>query len=190
MATPLMPKATAVWLIDKTSLSFEQIADFVGMHPLEIQAIADGEVSHGIVGYDPVANGQLTREEIARCEGDTSARLKLLEPSIPLPKARSKGARYIPVAKRTERPDAIAWLLRNYPQLSDPQIVRLLATTKETIQKVRDKTHPNTANIKPRDPVTLGLCTQTALNEAVATANERQGGGSMAPAAPVDDAAA
>jgi hypothetical protein len=189
MKTPLMPKATAVWLIEKTSLSFEQIADFVGMHPLEVQAIADGEVAQGIVGYDPVGNGQLTREQIARAEADPSYRLTLLESSIPLPKPRGKGARYIPVAKRNERPDAIAWLLRNFPQLSDPQIVKLLATTKETIQKVRDKTHPNAANIKPRDPVTLGLCTQTALNEAVAAANARTGATNTTPALPADDAA-
>ncbi len=190
MKTPLMPKATAVWLIEKTSLSFEQIADFVGMHPLEVQAIADGEVAQGIVGYDPVANDQLTREEIIRCEASPGARLQLTERSMPLPKQRGKGARYIPVAKRTERPDAIAWLLRNYPQLSDPQIVKLLATTKETIAKVRDKTHPNTPNIKPRDPVTLGLCTQTALNEAVGIAMERHGGGPIPPPLPMDDQAA
>jgi hypothetical protein len=189
MRTPLMPKATAVWLIDKTSLSFDQIADFVGMHPLEVQAIADGEVAQGIVGYDPIANGQVAREEIAKGEGDPSYRLQLLDSAIPLPKSRGKGARYIPVAKRNERPDAIAWLLRNFPQLSDPQVVKLLATTKETIQKVRDKTHPNTANIKPRDPVTLGLCTQTALNEAVATANARTGATNTAPIMSADDAA-
>jgi len=188
MKTPLMPKATAVWLIDKTSLSFEQIAAFVGMHPLEVQAIADGEVAQGIVGYDPVANGQLTREEIARAEANPAARLALLESSIPLSKGRGKGARYIPVAKRNERPDAIAWLLRNFPQLSDTQVVKLLATTKETIQKVREKTHPNMANIKPRDPVTLGLCTQTALNEAVGAANERTGATNIVPL-PTDDAA-
>ena len=188
MKTPLMPKATAVWLIDKTSLSFGQIADFVGMHALEVQAIADGEVAQGIVGYDPIANGQLTRGEIEKGEADPSYRLQLLESAIPLPKPRGKGARYIPVAKRNERPDAIAWLLRNFPQLSDPQVVKLLATTKETIQKVRDKTHPNTANIKPRDPVTLGLCTQTALNEAVASANARTGATNTTPIA-TDDAA-
>ena len=181
MKTPLMPKATAVWLIEKTSLSFEQVANFVHMHPLEIQAIADGEVAQGIVGYDPIANDQLTREEIKRCEADPSARLRLTERAMPAGKQRGKGARYIPVAKRIERPDAIAWLLRNYPQLSDPQIVKLLATTKETIAKVRDKTHPNTATIKPRDPVTLGLCTQTALNEAVGIAMEKHGGGPIPP---------
>jgi hypothetical protein len=167
-----MPKATAVWLIDKTALSFTQIAEFCGMHPLEVQAIADGEVAQGIVGYDPVANGQLTAEEIRRCEGNPDARLKLASTANPIPR-RSKGARYTPVAKRNDRPDAIAFLLRTYPQLSDAQIVKLLGTTKDTIQKVRDRTHWNSANIKPRDPVILGLCSQTDLNAMVNQANER-----------------
>lgn len=188
MTLPLMPKATAVWLIDKTSLTFEQIAEFTGMHPLEVQAIADGDVAVGIVGHDPIASGQLSREEIARCEADPAARLRLSPMTVQLPKPKAKGARYTPVAKRNDRPDAIAWLLRNFPQLSDPQVVKLLATTKETIQKVRDKSHPNTANIKPRDPVTLGLCTQTALNEAVAAANARTGATNTAPIS-TDDAA-
>lgn len=173
MSTPLMPKATAVWLIEKTALTFEQIAAFVGMHPLEVQAIADGEVAQGIVGYDPVANGQLTQQEITRAEGDPSYRLRLSESSIPLPNKRTKGARYTPVAKRNDRPDGIAWLLRNYPQLSDTQLGKLLGTTKDTIEKVRNKTHWNSANIKPRDPVILGLCTQTDLNIMVGQANER-----------------
>lgn len=176
MPQPLMPKATAVWLIEKTSLTFDQIAEFVGMHPLEVQAIADGEVAQGIVGYDPVANGQLSKEEIARCEADPSARLTMLESAIPLPKQRSRGARYTPVSKRNDRPDAIAWLLRHYPQLTDAQIGKLVGTTKETIAKVRDRTHWNTANIKPRDPVILGLCTQSDLNAAVAAAGDRPGG--------------
>lgn len=171
-STPLMPKATAVWLIEKTALTFEQIAAFVEMHPLEVQAIADGEVAQGIVGYDPVANGQLSREEIARAEANPAYRLKLAPSSIALPR-RAKGARYTPVAKRIDRPDAIAWLLRNYPQLADPQISKLLGTTKDTIEKVRSRTHWNSANIKPRDPVILGLCTQTDLNAMVAQANER-----------------
>jgi uncharacterized protein len=175
MTLPLMPKATAVWLIDKTSLSFEQIADFVGMHPLEVQAIADGEVAQGIVGYDPIQNGQLSPEEIARCEGDTSARLVLMEPSVVLPKPKRGGGRYTPVAKRNDRPDAIAWVLRHHPQIPDRVLAKLLGTTKETIAKVRDKTHVNSANIKPRDPVILGLCTQTELNNVVA-----QHGGSPA----------
>ena len=172
MTLPLMPKATAVWLIDKTALTFTQIADFCGMHPLEVQAIADGEVAQGIVGYDPVANGQLTAEDIHRCEAKPEARLRLAASTIPGPK-KLKGARYTPVAKRNDRPDGIAFLLRNYPQLSEAQVVKLLGTTKETIQKVRDRAHWNSANIKPRDPVIQGLCSQTDLNAMVQTANER-----------------
>ncbi|HTR17200.1 MAG TPA: cell cycle transcriptional regulator TrcR [Acetobacteraceae bacterium] len=172
MTLPLMPKATAVWLIEKTALTFTQIAEFCGMHPLEVQAIADGEVAQGIVGYDPVANGQVSAGEIKRCEADNNARLRLLPTANPLPK-RHRGARYTPVAKRNDRPDAIAFVLRNYPQLSEQQVVKLLGTTKETIQKVRDRAHWNSANIKPRDPVILGLCSQTDLNAAVASANER-----------------
>ncbi len=172
MTLPLMPKATAVWLIDKTALTFTQIAEFCGMHPLEVQAIADGEVAQGIVGYDPVANGQLTDDEIRRAEADPNARLKLSRSANPLPK-RLRGARYTPVAKRNDRPDAIAFLLRTYPQLSEVQVGKLLGTTKDTIQKVRERSHWNSANIKPRDPVILGLCSQTDLNAAVAAANER-----------------
>ncbi|HTB42850.1 MAG TPA: DUF1013 domain-containing protein [Acetobacteraceae bacterium] len=172
MPIPLMPKATAVWLIEKTALTFTQIADFCGMHPLEVQAIADGEVAQGIVGYDPVANGQVTADEIRRCEADSNLRLKLAPTALPMPK-RLRGSRYTPVAKRNDRPDAIAFLLRSYPQLSETQIGKLLGTTKETIQKVRDRSHWNSANIKPRDPVILGLCSQTDLNAAVAQANER-----------------
>jgi hypothetical protein len=172
MPTPLMPKATAVWLIEKTALTFTQIADFCGMHPLEVQAIADGEVAQGIVGYDPVANGQVTADDIRRCEADANGRLKLAATALPMPK-RLRGSRYTPVAKRNDRPDAIAFLLRSYPQLTEAQIGKLLGTTKETIQKVRDRSHWNSANIKPRDPVILGLCTQTDLNAAIAQANER-----------------
>ena len=172
MTLPLMPKATAVWLIDKTALTFTQIADFCGMHPLEVQAIADGEVAQGIVGYDPVANSQVTLAEIRRCEADAEARLKLLPTSLPQPK-RLKGARYTPVAKRNDRPDGIAYLLRNYPQLTDAQVGKLMGTTKETIDKVRSRSHWNSANIKPRDPVILGLCTQTDLHNMVSAANER-----------------
>jgi hypothetical protein len=172
MTLPLMPKATAVWLIEKTALTFVQIADFCGMHPLEVQAIADGEVAAGIVGYDPVANGQLGPEEIRRGEADSNYHLKLMASSLQLPK-RGKAARYTPVAKRNDRPDGIAFLLRNYPQLSETQVAKLMGTTKETIQKVRDRSHWNSANIKPRDPVILGLCTQTDLNAMVSAANER-----------------
>ncbi len=172
MTLPLMPKATAVWLIEKTGLTFVQIADFCGMHPLEVQAIADGEVAQGIVGYDPVANSQVTQADITRCEADPAARLKLLATTLPAPK-RLRGARYTPVAKRNDRPDGIAYLLRSFPQLSEAQVGKLMGTTKDTIQKVRDRTHWNSANIKPRDPVILGLCSQSDLNMAVSSANER-----------------
>ncbi|MBB2204426.1 DUF1013 domain-containing protein [Gluconacetobacter takamatsuzukensis] len=171
-ALPLMPKATAVWLIEKTALTFTQIAEFCGMHPLEVQAIADGEVAQGIVGYDPVANHQVRPEDIARCEGNPDLRLKVLSTPNPIHR-RAKGARYTPVAKRNDRPDAIAFVLRNFPQLSEPQIVKLLGTTKDTIAKVRDRQHWNSANIKPRDPVILGLCSQTDLNAMVQAANDR-----------------
>jgi hypothetical protein len=172
MTLPLMPKATAVWLIEKTALTFTQIADFCGMHPLEVQAIADGEVAQGIVGYDPVANGQVTPEDIRRCEADPNGRLKLAATALPMPK-RLRGARYTPVAKRNDRPDAIAFILRSYPQIPEAQVAKLLGTTKETIQKVKDRSHWNSPNIKPRDPVILGLCSQTDLNAAIAQANER-----------------
>eukprot|EP01037_Dinobryon_pediforme_P001971 gene1971-2007_t len=172
MTLPLMPKATAVWLIEKTALTFTQIADFCGMHPLEVQAIADGEVAQGIVGYDPVQNSQVTAAEIKRCEADPEARLKILAPAMPPPK-KGRGARYTPVAKRNDRPDGIAFLMRNYPQLTEAQIGKLMGTTKDTIHKVRDRTHWNSSNIKPRDPVILGLCSQTDLNAAITAANER-----------------
>lgn len=172
MNLPLMPKATAVWLIDETALTFTQIAEFCGMHPLEVQAIADGEVAQGIVGYNPVANSQVAQSEIKRCEADPDARLQILPNVNPLPK-RSRGARYTPVAKRNDRPDAIAFVLRNYPQLAEAQVVKLLGTTKDTIQKVRERSHWNSSNIKPRDPVILGLCSQTDLNAMVNAANER-----------------
>ncbi len=192
MALPLMPKATAVWLIEKTALTFTQIAEFCGMHPLEVQAIADGEVAQGIVGYDPVANGQLSSQEVKRCEADPNARLQMLPSSLPQPK-RSRGGRYTPVAKRNDRPDAIAFLLRTYPQLTEAQVAKLLGTTKETIQKVRERSHWNSANIKPRDPVILGLCSQTDLNAVVAAANERleREGQSVPPSPPpeADEAA-
>src|SRR3984885_6789752 len=192
MPLPLMPKATAVWLIEKTALTFTQIAEFCGMHPLEIQAIADGEVAQGIVGYDPIANGQVTAENIRQCEADPNGRLKLAATALPVPK-RAKGSRYTPVARRNDRPDGIAFLLRNYPQLSEAQVGKLLGTTKDTIQKVRERTHWNSANIKPRDPVILGLCSQTDLNAAVAQANdrlEREGRSVPVPPPPEADEAA
>ncbi|MBP2292180.1 DUF1013 domain-containing protein [Azospirillum rugosum] len=175
MALPLMPKATAVWLVENTSLTFEQIAAFCGLHSLEVQAIADGEVAVGMVGLDPVANGQLTKAEIERCERNQDLRLKLLVPDLPLPAARSKGPRYTPITKRGDKPDAIAWLLKHHPELSDAQLCRLIGTTKPTIASVRERSHWNAPNIKPRNPVLLGLCTQRELEEALALAVRRGG---------------
>lgn len=167
MTLPLMPKATAVWLVENTSLSFEQIAEFCGMHALEVQGIADGEVAVGIVGLDPIANGQLTREEIARVEGDKAARLQLAKSELPELQARQKTANYTPVSKRQDRPHAIAWLLRHHAELTDAQVRHLVGTTNTTIQKIRDRSHPETPNLKPRDPVALGLCTQAQLDAAI-----------------------
>ncbi|MGB1548390.1 MAG: DUF1013 domain-containing protein [Alphaproteobacteria bacterium] len=158
-----MPKATAVWLIDNTTLTFEQIADFCGMHSLEIQGIADGEVAIGIIGADPVDSGALTREEIKRCEADPNARLEMAKAELPLPVARAKGPRYTPISKRQDRPDAIAWLVNNHPELTDAQISRLVGTTKPTINAIRERTHWNMPNLKPQSPVKLGLCTQAEL---------------------------
>ena len=186
MALPLMPKATAVWLVENTTLTFEQIAEFCGMHALEVQAIADGEVAVGIVGLDPVANGQITREEIQKGEQDSS--YNLAPSSAPdMVRVKQKGARYTPVAKRQDKPDAVAWLVRHHPDLSDAQIGKLIGTTKDTIAKVRDRTHWNTPNIKPRNPVTLGLCSEADLEKAVAIARHRAG---HAPAAAGTRAAA
>ena len=173
MILPLMPKATAVWLVENTALTFEQIGDFCGLHALEIQGIADDEVAIGIVGLDPVANSQLTREELDRCVADPQSRLQLAESGVPRPSARSKGARYTPLSKRQDRPDAIAWTIRFHPEVTDAQVVKLLGTTKNTINAVRDRTHWNINNIKPRDPVSLGICTQTELDEAVTVAQAK-----------------
>ncbi|HEV2299954.1 MAG TPA: cell cycle transcriptional regulator TrcR [Stellaceae bacterium] len=168
MPFPLMPKATAVWLVENTALTFEQIAEFCGLHPLEIQAIADGEVASQMQGLDPVANGQTTAEEIARCQADPNARLKLSPQAIPPQLVKHKGPRYTPVAKRQDKPDAIAYLLKSHPELSDAQISKLIGTTKPTIAAVRDRTHWNSPNIKPRHPVGLGLCTLEELDRAIA----------------------
>jgi hypothetical protein len=168
MAAPLMPKATAVWLVENTSLTFEQIADFCELHPLEVQAIADGEVAVQMQGLDPVANGQTTMEDIERCQQDPEARLKLSPQAIPQQFVRHKGPRYTPISKRQDKPDAISYLLRNHPELSDAQISKLIGTTKPTIAAVRDRTHWNSVNIKPRHPVGLGLCTLDELDRAVA----------------------
>lgn len=173
MAQPLMPKATAVWLVENTTLTFEQIASFCGMHELEVQAIADGEVAIGMVGLDPVANGQLTADEIKRCEDDDNAMLKMAKSDNPRPKARQKGARYTPVSKRQDRPDAILWLLKYHPELTDAQISKLIGTTKNTIGAIRDKTHWNSQQLTARDPVGLGLCTSADLEKVVVVARGR-----------------
>ena len=196
MAQLLMPKATAVWLVQNTTLTFEQIAEFCSLHSLEVQGIADGEVAIGIVGLDPTANGQLTKEEILRCEADPAARLKMQKATIPLPATRTKGPRYTPVAKRQDKPDAVAWLIRHHPELTDSQISKLIGTTKQTIAAVRDRSHWNFANLRPRDPVLLGLCTQSDLNAAVlrsrkalekAAAAKEEAAGTSAAAAPDDN---
>jgi len=168
MTQPLMPKATAVWLVENTALTFEQIAEFCSMHPLEIQGIADGDVSGGIRGLDPIAGGQLSAEEIARCEKDTSASLQILGTAKQYISQKTKGSRYTPVARRQDKPDAIAWIIKHFPQMTDAQISKLIGTTKNTIAAVRGKSHWNSSNIKPRDPVLLGLCTQTHLDAATA----------------------
>ena len=175
MAQPLMPKATAVWLVDNTALTFDQISNFCGLHSLEVQAIADGEVAPGMQGLDPTLNGQLSKEEIIRCEADSTARMEMSKPSVPLPKVRQKGARYTPISKRQDRPDAIAWLLKTHPELSDAQISRLIGTTKPTINAVRDKTHRNTQNLTPQSPAYLGLCSGADLEKMLAVARARSG---------------
>lgn len=171
---PLMPKATAVWLVDNTSLTFDQIATFCGLHALEVKGIADGDVAQGIKGLDPVTSGQLTREEIEAAEENPSRRLHLAEPKVTVPETPTrKGPRYTPVSRRQDRPNAVLWLLRNHPELKDSQIMRLVGTTKPTITQIRDRTHWNAPNLTPQDPVTLGLCSQIDLDNEVKKAARR-----------------
>jgi uncharacterized protein len=184
---PLMPKATAVWLVDNTRLTFDQIAAFCGLHPLEVKGIADGEVAAGIRGLDPVVTGTLSREEIARCEADPKARLVIARSVAAEIKApKRKEPRYTPLSKRQDRPDAIAWLLRNHPEMSDTAICKLLGTTKNTVQAVRDRTHWKSQDIRPRDPVLLGLCSQTELDEAVVRAKAEHAAAGHPPVKPVE----
>jgi len=165
MAIPLMPKATAVWLVENTALSFEQIADFCKVHVLEVKAIADGDAAQGIKGLDPVLTGQLTREQITNAEADHSIVLQMSDPKVRLPEQKKKkGPRYTPVSRRQDRPNAILWLVRNHPELKDAQIMRLVGTTKSTIAGIRDRTHWNAQALQPLDPVTLGLCSQIDLD--------------------------
>lgn len=170
-AAPLMPKATAVWLVENTSLTFEQIAEFCKLHPLEVKGIADGEVATGIKGHDPITSGQLAREEIERGERNKQHHLRLAESKVKLPPVKkARGPRYTPLSRRQDRPSAILWLVRNHPELKDAQIMRLVGTTKTTLQSIRDRTHWNTATLTPMDPVTLGLCSQIDLDFEVSRA--------------------
>ncbi len=183
---PLMPKATAVWLVENTSLSFEQIAEFCKLHPLEVKGIADGEVAAGIKGMDPVTTGQLSHEEIALAQANPGHSLRMAERKVKLPETRrsKRGPRYTPVSRRQDRPNAILWLVRNHAELKDAQIMRLVGTTKNTIQQVRERTHWNTASLAPMDPVTLGLCSQIDLDFEVQRAAKDR------PAVPVDSGGA
>lgn len=168
--TLLMPKATAVWLVDNTALSFEQIGALCSLHTLEVKSIADGDSAQGIKGLDPIQTGQLSRDDIKAAEADPDSRLKLLEPKVKVPELKKKGPRYTPVSRRQDRPNAIQWLVRNHPELKDSQIIRLVGTTKTTISAIRDRTHWNSANLQPLDPVTLGICSQIDLDFEVTKA--------------------
>lgn len=164
---PLMPIATAVWLIDNTALTFDQIAEFCGLHPLQVKGIADGDVGVSVRGIDPITTHQLTRDEIEAGQADENYRLRLSRPKTIVADKPKKGPRYTPVSKRQNRPDAIAWMVRNHPEVPDSQIAKLLGTTKTTIQSIRDRSHWNAANLQPQDPVGLGLCTQIDLDGVV-----------------------
>ncbi len=164
---PLKPKASAVWLIDNTTLAFEQIAEYTGLHVVEIQALADEEVGRGIIGESPIQCGELTAEEIERCEKDQNAQLQILKRDGPSLKVRAKGPRYTPVARRNDKPDAIAYLVKHHPEVSDAQICKLVGTTKPTIQAIRDRTHPNSTTLNPRNPTEIGLCTYAELDKAI-----------------------
>lgn len=173
MAYPLMPKATASWLVDNTTLTFDQIAEFCGLHPLEVQALADGEVNAGIMGANPILNGELTAEEIARCEKNTTTKLKMLKNDLPKPRARAKGPRYTPVTKRAEKPNSVLYLLKRYPELADVQIAKLIGSTKPTVESIRNKTHPLMNSLKATDPLSIGLCNGEELEKAVRRAQRR-----------------
>ena len=170
---PLMPHATATWLVDNTALSFEQIAEFCGLHILEVQAMADDLAGSKYTGRDPVHSGELTHAEIEKGQADPEYRLRMQK--APVTVSRTKGPRYTPVSKRQDKPDGIAWILRNHPEISDAQIGKLIGTTRNTIAAIRDRTHWNIANILPKDPVTLGLCSQRELDAVVARAAKKAG---------------
>ncbi len=175
MALPIMAKATAVWLVDNTTLSFKQISDFCGLHELEVNGIADGEVAQGIKGFDPIANNQLTREEIKKGEDRPIHKLELMYYAAAEGEQKRRGPRYTPLSKRQDRPAAILWLVKFHPELTDGQISKLVGTTKPTIQALRERTHWNISNIQPIDPVALGLCKQLELDAAVQKAAKKKG---------------
>ena len=174
MSKPLMARATAVWLVDNTTLTFKQIGDFCGMHELEVQGIADGDVAGGVKGFDPVGNNQLEQSEIAKAEADPLYRMKLKFNAAAVGEEKRRGPRYTPLSKRQDRPAAILWLVKFHPELSDGQISKLVGTTKPTIQQIRERTHWNIANITPVDPVALGLCRQSELDAAVQQAVKKK----------------
>ncbi|MDD9920948.1 MAG: DUF1013 domain-containing protein [Boseongicola sp.] len=174
MNKPIMAKATAVWLVDNTTISFKQIADFCGLHELEVQGIADGDVATGVKGFDPVSNNQLTQEEIDAAEKDPLHKLKLKFNPAAVGEEKRRGPRYTPLSKRQDRPAAILWLVKFHPELTDGQISKLVGTTKPTIQSIRERTHWNISNIQPVDPVALGLTKQSELDAAVQKANEKK----------------
>ncbi len=171
----LMPKASAMWLIDNTTLTFDQVASFTGLHPIEVQALADGDVGRGIVGRDPVKNGETTAEELEKAIKDSKYVMKYSKTSLPTVKVRAKGPKYTPVSKRGDKPAAIAWILKHHPEISDAQITKLVGTTKPTIQSVRDRSHPDSANIRPRSPMELGLCSYAELEKASEKGLKAQG---------------
>lgn len=174
MALPIMAKATAVWLVDNTTLTFKQIADFCGLHELEVHGIADGEVAQGIKGFDPISNNQLTQEEIKKGEDSPTHKLQLKHNPAAVGEQKRRGPRYTPLSKRQDRPAAILWLVKFHPELSDGQISKLVGTTKPTIQSLRDRTHWNITNITPIDPVALGLCKQIELDDAIQKAARKK----------------
>jgi hypothetical protein len=176
MNKPIMAKATAVWLVDNTTLSFKQIADFCGLHELEVQGIADGDVATGVKGFDPIANNQLEQVEIDRAEKDPMYRMKLKFNPAALGEEKRRGPRYTPLSKRQDRPAAILWLVKFHPELTDGAISKLVGTTKPTIQSIRERTHWNIGNIQPIDPVALGLCKQSELDAAVQRAAKKKAG--------------
>ncbi len=183
MTELLMPKATAIWLIDNTGLTFKQIGDFCNLHDLEVQAIADGEIGPGMQGFDPIVNGQLTRDEIKKCEDNPNLSLTLAVSKLRIPTSKKKVPRYVPLSKRGDKPDAIMWLVKHHPELTDPQISKLIGTTKETIGKIRNRTHWNINNIQAKHPAILGLCSQNDLNVAI----EKSGGKLKSPSEQLSD---